>query len=85
MRVLMRCRMQLTRESRLAAYAYVLPTSSSHTCARCTQYLGGVSVPAQVLREAVKADVVALALRPRRAESQAVIVLLHLLHLRPNT
>lgn len=46
-----------------------------------TQYLGSMSVPAQVLREAVKADVVGLTLRPRRAEGQAVIVLLHLLHL----
>lgn len=85
MRVLMCCTMQLTRESCLAAYAYVLPISFSNTCAQCTQYLGSVSVPAQVLREAVKADVVGLTLRPRRAESQAMIVLLHLLHLRSKT
>lgn len=45
------------------------------------QYLGSVSVPAQVLREAVKADIVGLTLRPCRAEGQTVIVLLHLLHL----
>lgn len=38
-------------------------------------------MPAQVLREAVEADVVGLTLRPRRAEGQAVVVLLHLLHL----
>lgn len=57
----------------------------SNTRALCTPYLGSVSVPAQVLREAVKADVVGLTLRPRWAESQAVIVLLHLLHLRSNT
>lgn len=56
-----------------------------HSCAVCAQYLGGVPVPAQVLREAVEADVVGLTLRPRGAESQAVIVLLHLLHLRSNT
>ncbi len=50
-----------------------------------TRYLGSVSVPAQVLREAVEADVVGLTLRPRRAEGQAVIVLLHLLHLQQHT
>ena len=49
------------------------------------QYLGSVSVPAQVLREAVEADVVGLTLRPCRAEGQAVTVLLHLLHLQRNT
>ncbi len=50
-----------------------------------TQYLCSMSVPAQVLREAVEADIVGLTLRPRRAEGQAVIVLLHLLHLQGNT
>lgn len=78
----MYCTMQLTPESCLTAYACVLPFSFSNTCALCARYLGSVSVPAQVLREAVKADVVGLTLRPRWAERQAVIVLLHLLHLR---
>lgn len=50
-----------------------------------TEYLGSVSVPAQVLREAVKADVVGLTLSPCRAEGQAVVVLLHLLHLQHDT
>lgn len=52
-----------------------------------TQYLGSVTVPAQVLREAVKTNVVGLTLRACRAESQAVIVLLYFLHLqtRKNT
>lgn len=49
------------------------------------QYLGSVSVPAQMLREAVKADVVGLTLRPCWAEGQTVIVFLHLLHLQHNT
>lgn len=66
----------------LAAHASVLIPISKPLR---TQYLGSVSVPAQVLREAVEADVVGLTLRPRRAEGQAVIVLLHLLHLQPDT
>lgn len=58
--------------------------SFTDSCALRPQYLGSVSVPAQVLREAVEADVVGLTLRPRRAEGQAVAVLLHLLHLQRN-
>lgn len=51
----------------------------------CSRYLCSVSVPAQVLGEAVEADVVGLTLRPCRAEGQAVAVLLHLLHLQGDT
>ena len=58
------------------------PPTLTHTH---VQYLGSMSVPAQVLREAVEADVVGLTLRPCRAEGQAVTVLLHLLHLQHNT
>lgn len=42
-----------------------------------------MSVPAQVLCEVVKADIVGLTLRARWAEGQTVIVLLHFLHLQP--
>lgn len=66
-------RLPALRSPRTAA----LPRSLAH--------LGGVAVPAQVLREAVEADVVGLALGPRRAEGQAVAVLLHLLHLQRHT
>lgn len=44
-------------------------------------HLGSMTVPAQVLCEAVEADVVGLTLRPGWAEGQAVAVFLHLLYL----
>lgn len=48
-------------------------------------YLGGSSVPAEVLRVGVEAQVVGLALGPRGAQRQTVTVPLDFLHLQHTT